>query len=124
MTSGKLVGLALIGIAVLVAIGLFSRSWQPIGDDTPVFVHNPSGIYATAACVAAGTVDRDYVADPAMAVDRPSEAELLDGVELRAYGEIRRNREDEATMSPDDACRNANGFIVERTLLTALFGGE
>lgn len=122
MRSGKLIGLALAGAAVLVAVGLFTQSWQPIADETPVFVHTPSGAYATAACVADGTVDRDYVANPATILDRPAEADLLDDVEVRAYGDIRRNREDEATLMPDDACRNANGFIVERTLLTALFG--
>lgn len=121
MTSGKVVGLALASAAVLVAIGLFTRSWQPIADDTPIFVHTPSGAYATAACIANGTVDRDYVRNPIMILDGPTEAILLDGVVIRPYGDIRRNRENEATLTPDDACRNANGFIVERTLLTALF---
>ena len=36
MTSGKLVGLALIAAAVAVFVGLMTRSYQPIPGDTIV----------------------------------------------------------------------------------------
>ncbi|MEO1199344.1 MAG: hypothetical protein AAFX39_08930 [Pseudomonadota bacterium] len=119
MTSGKLVALGLIGIAVAVFAGLMLRTYQSIPGDTIVLLDTETGRYATNACVTAGSIDPDFHVP-----DADQGIEQIDGRTIRTtYAAIREQTAEDETLLPDEACRNAGGFLEERTLFTGRYDG-
>ncbi len=119
MTSGKLVGLALIGIAVIVFAGLVFRTYQTVPGETIVLLDSETGRYATEACIAAGTVAPDF---PVADMEAAGVDQVTGRLVRTTYAAIRAQGEEDDTILPDDVCRNAGGFLVERTLFGGLLG--